>query len=221
MGFDPASIGSEFVTSVAGESAGLAASSAGAYGPIASASTLLPSAGSISSIAGLAGSALSAVGSVRQGQQQANAANFNAAVAANNAQLATQNATTAGQVGAEETAITQQKTRAEVGAIKAAQAANGIDINSGSAVDVRSSASELGELNAITIRGNAARTAYGYQTQARSDEANANLLRQEANYDTEAGDTKAATTLLSSGVSGSQSGLWNGFLKSQSINGGG
>ena len=57
------------------------------------------------------------------------------------------------------------KAAERAGAIKAAQAASNVDVNSGSALDVRSSAAELGELNALTIRSSAARTAYGYETQ--------------------------------------------------------
>ncbi len=58
------------------------------------------------------------------------------------------------------------KTRGQVGAIEASQAASNITVGSGSAVDVRSSAAEMGELDALTIRSNAEKQAYGYQTQA-------------------------------------------------------
>lgn len=63
-----------------------------------------------------------------------------------------------------------------MGAIKAAEAAGNVDVNSGSAVDVQSSAAALGELNAITIRGNAAKEAYGYETQSTSFENQAQHL---------------------------------------------
>jgi len=193
----------------------------GASASVVEASTYIPTIASFASTAatvgGLVGTGVSAYSAVQQGKQQAASANYNAAVAANNAQIATQNATVAGQVGAEQTAIEQQRTRAAIGGIKAAQGASGIDINSGSAVDVRSSAEELGQLNAITVRSNAARTAYGYQSQAKSDAAQAELDQQEAGYDKTAGYDKAATTLLGSAVSGSQSGLWGSFNQTKSL----
>lgn len=164
--------------------------------------------------------ASSALGSIAQGRQSSASAKYNSEVQSNNAEIASRNATLAGQEGAANAAIEQQKTRANVGAIKSAQAANGVDVNTGSAVDVRSSASELGELNAITIRNNAVKTAYGFQTSATSDEAQSQLDKEQAKYDTEAGDINAGTTLLSKGASGSQSGLWNTFNNSSSLNGG-
>jgi len=159
-----------------------------------------------------------ALGSIAQGKQQAASAKYNAAIQENNATIARQNATFAGQEGAANAAIEQQKTRATVGAIKTAQAANNIDVNTGSAVDVRSSASELGELNAINIRSNAARSAYGYQTQASSDEAQAQLDRQEAKYDTKAGYIKAGTTLLGEAATAGQAGNFDSWLNASSMN---
>lgn len=201
---------------------GLSAEAVGTASEIgAGISSVVGAIGSVASyalpLAGLASSGLSAYSSVQQGKQAATAANYNASVAANNAQIATQNATVAGQVGAEQTAIEQQKTRAAIGGIKAAQAASGIDVNSESAVDVRSSAEELGQLNAITVRSNAARTAYGYQTQAQSDTSQSQLDQQEAGYDKTAGYDKAATTLLGNAVAGSQSGLWDSFNQTKSL----
>jgi hypothetical protein len=120
-------------------------------------------------------------------------AKYNAQVATQNQQIATQNATLAGQSGEQQAAQSEAKTRAEVGAIKASEAAGNIDVNSGSAVDVQSSAAELGELSAITIRGNAA---YGYQTQSTSFENQAQLDTQQAANDTTAGEIAAPVTLL-------------------------
>lgn len=172
--------------------------------------TALPSLASV-------GLATSALGSIAQGNAQAQSAKYNAAIQSNNAQTALHNATLAGQEGAANAGIEQEKTRANVGAIKTAQAANGVNVNTGSAVDVRSSASELGELNAINIRSNAARSAYGYQNQAASDQAQAKLDKQEAKYDAESGYVKAGTTLLSGGVSGGQTGLWGNYLQTGAL----
>lgn len=199
--------------------AGLA--SAGGFAETAAAITAFGAGtgGTILSALGGLSTAASALGSISAGRAQAASAKYNAATEANNAQLALRNATLAGQEGAANSAIEQQKTRAGVAAIKTAQAANGVDVNTGSAVDVRSSAAELGELNAITVRSNAARQAYGYQTQASSDTAQSQLDKQEAKYDTDAGYVKGAATLLSQGVSGSQSGLWSSYVNKGALNG--
>lgn len=162
----------------------------------------------------------SALGSIAQGNQQAAAGKYNAQVQFNNAKIAQQNATFAGEQGAANAATEQQKTRAQVGEIKAAQAANGIDVNKGSAVDVRSSAAELGELNAITIRSNAARQAYGFQTQAASDMAQSQLDKQQAKYDRQAGYIKAGTTLLGDATAGYNAGTFDSWMSDKSLNGG-
>ncbi len=167
---------------------------------------------------GAASLGMSALGSIAQGQQQSASAKYNAQIAENNAKIAAQNATFAGEEGAVNTEIAQQKTRSNVADIKVAQAANGVNVNTGSAVDVRASAAELGELNAMNIRSNAARQAYGYQTQAASDKAQAALDRQEASYDKSAGLIKGATTLIGGAASGYQSGLWGDWLGSNALN---
>lgn len=166
-----------------------------------------------------AGSAvLGAISSIKQGNAEAAAANYNAQVSANNAAIANKNAEYAGAEG--EAAVQQQqlKTRAEVGAIKANQAAAGVDVNQGSPVDVRSSAAELGELNAITVRSNAARQAYGYQTEAASDLGQAALDKSQASNDKSAGYINAGTTLL--GGASKVNDSYNSFIGSKGIGSG-
>lgn len=142
------------------------------------------------------GAAVSAYGMEQQGKAASNAANYNAEVAANNAKIAKQNSAYAGAEGETNTASALMKARAEVGAIKASQAASGLDVNSGSAVDVRSSAAETGELNAINIRSEAARKAYGYQTEAASDTGQVGLDKSNASNSSAAGDIGAASSII-------------------------
>ncbi len=170
------------------------------------------------SVMAAASLASSAIGSIAQGKAQSASDKYNAQIARNNTQIATQNATFAGEEGAVNAGAEELKTRAQVGSIKASQAANGVDVNTGSAVDVRSSAAELGELSAINIRSNAARSAYGYQTQASSDTAQAALDKEQAKYASEAGYIKAGTTLLGGAAAGQQSGAWSGFLNGGAMN---
>lgn len=135
------------------------------------------------------------------GQRQAGkaaeaSANYNAAVAANNAVIARRNADMAGQEGAAAVESAQMEQRAKIAALKTNQAASGVDINSGSAVDVRSSAAATGQLSALDIRSRAARKAYGYKTQADDYMAQSGLYKAQGKFDRQAADMDATTTLL-------------------------
>jgi hypothetical protein len=62
-----------------------------------------------------------------------------------------------------------------VGRIKAAQGANQIDVNTGSAKEVQISQRETGELSSLTAENNALLQAYGYRAAASSYGAEAGL----------------------------------------------
>jgi hypothetical protein len=171
-----------------------------------------------SAVIAVAGAAITGYGEYEQGQAAKKSANYNSEIAANNATIAQQTATRAANAGEEQAAVSEQKTRATVGAIKANQAAGNIDVNSGSAVDVRSSAEELGELDALTVRSNAAKTAYGYQTQAASYTAQSQLDKFQGNNAAIAGDIGAAGSILG-GVSGAAGAYGNYLQKNSPIDG--
>jgi hypothetical protein len=136
--------------------------------------------GAVSAGAAVAGVALSAASTISSGIAQQNAANYNAAVARNNQTEAQQNATYAIQSGVTQEEEAGQKAAAQEGAVKAGIAADNIDVNSGSAVDVEKSQRETGLLSEETVSNNAALQAYGYETQATSYGAQAGLLSSEA-----------------------------------------
>lgn len=164
--------------------------------------------------ASAAGAVTGAVGSAQSGNAAAAAANYNSEIQANNAKLATQQAQWAGQAGEAQAGAEAQKTKATVGAIQAAQAANGISVNSGSAVDVRSSASELGQLSAINIRSTAARQSYGLETQASSDTAQSQLDKFQGEQSQIAGDVGAGGDIISG--AGSAASNYSKFLAQSS-----
>lgn len=122
----------------------------------------------------------SAAGTVASGIAQGNAASYQAQVAQNNAVIAQQNATYAEKAGAAQSQQESLKNAANAGSIKAAQAANGVDVNSGSNLDVQASGRELGQLDTETTENNALLQAYGYTTQATNFTAQAGLEQQEA-----------------------------------------
>lgn len=157
----------------------------------------------IGSIASVAGTGLSVIGAIKgaqgakaEGKANANASRYAAQVAENNATISKQNASLAAQQGTAAVEKEQLENRAKIGAITANQGASGVNLNSGSSVDVRSSAAETGELSAINIRAAAARQAYGFQQEASNQESQAGLDKAEASNAITAGNTKATTTLL-------------------------
>lgn len=154
-------------------------------------------------------------GAKYQAKAASNAANYNAALERNNAIIARNNKNLSSQEGTAATEAAQLETRAKVGAIKAQQGASGVDLNYGSAPDVRSSAAATGQLSAINIRANAARKAYGYEQQAVNDEAQAGLYDAQAVNEKRAGDMNASTTLLG-GLSDAGMG-WNEYTRSKSV----
>jgi len=170
-------------------------------------------------VAGAVGAGTSAIGTIEGGQATANAASYNAQVAKNNAVVATQNAQFTMASGQERAQAESLKNAQTAGKIKASQAASGIDVNSGSAVNVQQSQREEGELDTQTTLSNAALTAYGYRTQAVNDTAQAGLETEEAEQAPIGADIGAAGGLLSSA---SSLGLkWSQPTPTQTTDGGG
>lgn len=126
-------------------------------------------------VAGVAGAATSAGGMLMSGAAAQNASNYQAQVARNNAQIAQQNADYAIAAGQAKAATQSLKGAAIGGRIKTTQAASGIDVNSGSAVDVQESQREQEKLDTETTLHNATLQAYGFRTQATNFEAQAKL----------------------------------------------
>lgn len=120
-------------------------------------------------VAGLAVGVVGLVSSMsaqaQQAEAQANALRYQAQVAENNRQIGDQLADRATKAGEAQVSAQRLKTAAAIGGIKAHQGASGLDINSGSAVDIQSTAAEMGELDALTIRNNAAMQSYSYKLQ--------------------------------------------------------
>lgn len=131
-------------------------------------------------VATIGSTAMSAVGAIQQGNAASAAAGYNAKVAAQNAELARQNAAFAGAQGEQNVAAVGAENKARLAAIEAQQAASGVDVGSGSFSQVRQSASKLGMLNALNIRSEAARRAYGFQTEATNYDAQSRLSKSQA-----------------------------------------
>lgn len=68
--------------------------------------------------------------------------------------------------GDREAEALRARTKKLIGSQRAALAAQGIEVGSGSALDVQADTAALGAVDELTIRNNAWREAFGYRTQA-------------------------------------------------------
>lgn len=157
----------------------------------------LGAAGSIAAV----GAVVSAAGTVMAAQSASANAKYQAQVANNNATIAQQNSQYAIKASEAQAANQGQAGRASLARIRTAQAASGIDVNSGSAVDVQTSQAETNQQNTANTLNNGLLQAYGYRTQATNFSAQAGLDSAESGQDETAGEIGAAGSLLSSASS--------------------
>lgn len=160
----------------------------------------------ISGGATVAGSITGAIGSLMSGEANAGMYKYQSGIARINQQIAKQNADYSRKVGEVEAQTSGMKTKAQIGTIKTAQAASGLDINKGSADDVRDSQHEIGAYDQGIIRSNAARRAYGYEVEAAKDVAQAGAYDRAASNAKDAGVIGAISSIL--GGAGSVSSKW-------------
>jgi hypothetical protein len=151
----------------------------------------------VSATAAVAGAGVSAYGMVQSGQAASDNAKFQSQVAANNALIAKQNADYTAKAGEEAATEQSLKGAAISGRIKGALAANAVDVNSGSALDVQETQKDTNQLDTETVMNNALLKAYGYRTQQTNFDASSGLLTSEAGQDTTGADLAAGGGLLS------------------------
>jgi hypothetical protein len=161
--------------------------------------------------------AISAYGAIRQaraskkaGEAQQDAAESQAGLADYNAAVAEVQAKDAITRGAEDEHRFRSSIRTLIGSQRAAFAASNVDVSFGSAVDVQADAAELGELDALTIRNNAAREAWGYNVQADDLRKRAEIARKEGVYFEQQG--RAAATGAYIGAAGTILGSTTSYM---------
>lgn len=147
------------------------------------------------------GTGVAVAGAESSAAAQSKSAAYSAQVAANNAQIANQNASYAAQAGQEKATEQSLKSRAQVGAAIAGEAAQGVDVNSGSALDVQTTDREVGKLETQQVANNAALQVYGYRSQATGFSADSGLDTAKAANALQAGDISATGDALSGAAS--------------------
>lgn len=138
--------------------------------------------------------ASSLAGGVSQSQALKAQGDFSQYQAEQNARLAEAQAEDATKRGAKEASRLQRQTRGVIGAQRAALAAQGIDISSGTAADIQAETAQFGIDDASTIRQNAIREAYGFQREAIN-------TRAQGQFDRISARSQASSTLLTGGLS--------------------
>lgn len=169
---------------------------------------VLPAIPMIAAAAGVAGAGISAYGAIQGGKATRDMMNYRAQIAQNNKTIAEQNAESTIQAGQAKAQATGMKGAAEGGRMKARQAASGVDVNTGSFVDVQEGQREAALLDVETVIHNADLRAYGYRAQAQNFEAESQLDRMAGEQAETAGKLKAASTIL--GAASSLGGKWTG-----------
>ncbi len=138
---------------------------------------------------------------VANGVTQSNAiraqASYDRAAAEENAKLIDRQAQDAADRGAQDVTLIGNRGKQIIGTQRARLAAQGIDVTSGSALDVQTDAAVMSEMDKLTAKNNAAREVYGYRSQASAVRSGASLQAMGAR-------NRARSTLLESYISGSK-----------------
>lgn len=159
--------------------------------------TLFAGAQGALSLLQLGSTVLGAAGNVASGWGQADQYNYQAQVATNNAATQRENATAGLAAASYSESLAKTDTGRLVASQKAAQAANGLDVNIGSPVAVRNSTATMGAMDAAVLHFNAARAAYGLEADAANLDKQSEMYRKAASGAKKSGVLNAASTLLS------------------------
>lgn len=162
--------------------------------------------GAIGIGASIAGGITSAAGAKQTAQAQLQQNNYQAGVAQINANIAKQNRDFALNQGEQQAVKYGLDASQRAGAIKAGQGASGLDVNSGSAVDVRASQKLATDMDLTQIRSNAAKTAYDFDVQSVGFENQSQLYKMAGQNAVAAGNIQATASIL--GTVGSVSSKW-------------
>lgn len=132
----------------------------------AAAATAVGASAATASAASAAAVALTAAGAIASAASAIHGGLYQAQVAKNNSKIAGQSATYSTEAANTQAQNQSFKNAAVAGDLRASQAANGVDINTGSDTSVENSQEAVGDLDTQSTLHNAMLQAYGYQTQS-------------------------------------------------------
>jgi len=154
--------------------------------------------------ASIGGAALSAGSNVSSAYSQANAlkmqGDYQKSQYEQNARIAEIQEKDAIARGDREALAVKKKVKGVIGAQRAAMAAQGIEINDDSALDIQADTAAAGAEDVLTVKNNAWREAWGYKVQASNYNAQGSFAQM-------ASKNQAKNTLLTGGLQAVSSGL--------------
>ena len=145
------------------------------------------------------GALMGTIGSYNQSKASKASFEYQAAVERNNAVLAQQQSADAIRRGQSAEGNARLRAAQTMGAQRARLAANGVALDEGSALNLLQDTEYMSGVDALTIRDNAAREAWGFQVQGQNATNNAQLLA------TRAGNERPALSLAAGLLSGAGS----------------
>lgn len=157
----------------------------------------------------VASTAMTVMAAQQQAEAQSASMKYQAQVAENNAKVADIQVQLTNEAGQGEEQAKRLNTAALIGHSRAVAAASGTDPNTGSNVDIIESEAQTGEIDALQIRSNTARRAFGYQVQGMSDRAQSQLDMAGAGFAESQGQFAMFNSILS-GAS-SLAGKWSNW----------
>jgi hypothetical protein len=152
--------------------------------------------GGMNGMMGMASLAMTALGAGITSSGQKKVGEQTQALMDYNAQVLLLKADDAIVRGAESERRLRVGAKGAIGQSRAALAAGGVDVNDAdsTAVNIQSDIAALSEVDALTIRSNAAREAWGFKTAAADTRYRGVIAREE-------GDTKSLGTIINAGAS--------------------
>lgn len=162
--------------------------------------------GAVSIGSSLLSGALSGAGAATSASASADSFRFKAGIASMNATIAKQNAAYALSTGEIKAGNYGMRASQEIAGTKVTQAGSGLDVNSGTGVAVRQSQQDVAKFDQDTIRADATRTSYGYETKAASDTAEAQMDTRAASNAEAAGKLGILSSII--GTAGSVASKW-------------
>jgi hypothetical protein len=138
------------------------------------------------------------IGGAMQARSQYQSDQYNAALMQQNARIQENAAADAEKRGQRDADLERRRTRSLISSQRAAMAANGIDLDNGSALALQEGTAGLGEEDAMYREENGKREAYNFRVQSFNDRAQAKNLKKGSK-------NRAIGTLLGAGANAASS----------------
>jgi hypothetical protein len=152
--------------------------------------------GAVGAAAGGAGSIIQGIGAGFSGEAQASASRYKAGVALLNQQINKQNANWAiesGDIKGEEAGL---KSGQEIAQTKTTQSGSGFDVTGGTNEAVRDTQTKVAQFDQNVIQWDAAKTAWGFESKAATDEAESKLDLMAADTESKAGQISEVASFI-------------------------